>query len=63
VNRGIAGDLQPLFHAHLKTLKTSRALIRRGGRKYALARRLPHPQAERGQLRFDPAERERAARC
>ena len=32
VNRGITGDLQPLFHTHLKTLKTSRVLIRRGGR-------------------------------
>lgn len=47
VNRGIAGDLQPLFHAHLVALKTSRVLIRRGGRQYGLARRLPIPQAER----------------
>jgi hypothetical protein len=47
VNRGTAGDLQPLFHAHLTALKTSRVLIRRGGRQYGLARRLPLPQAGR----------------
>lgn len=32
VNSGITGDLQPLFHTHLKALKTSRVLIRRGSR-------------------------------
>jgi hypothetical protein len=47
VNRGITGDLQPLFQAHLTALKTSRVLIRRGGRQYGLARRLSLPQAAR----------------
>lgn len=47
VNRGITGDLQPLFQVYLTALKTSRILIRRGGRHHGLARRLPIHQGGR----------------
>jgi putative DNA methylase len=47
VNHQAPGDLQPLFQRHLTYLGASRVLIRRGGKQYGLARRLPLPQAGR----------------
>jgi putative DNA methylase len=48
VNRGVTGNLQPLFLVHLTALKASRILIWRGGRQHGLARCFPVRQGRRG---------------